>query len=220
VGVLRDLRAREQYGRALLLLALAYLLSAFDSAILEDISGLIFILILLMIMANKHVPRRLRVAGFTAAGVSLLLSLTRVVATSDATVALDAFSTMTAIALTIPAILVRLLRHKTVTAPTVMGAFLCYALVGFAAAYLFIGVDAVTSEPFFSQGQTSPGDFIYFAMVTLTTVGYGDLTAATVLGKRLVVIEAVMGQVFLVVLLARMVSLWQLPQRVSRTEDE
>lgn len=219
MGVLRDLRKREQYGRALLLLGVFYVLSAVDSAVLEDISDLIFILILLMIMANEHVPRRLRIAGFAAAGVSLLLSLTRVVAASDATVALDAFSTMAAIALTIPAILVRLLGHERVTASTVMGGFLCYALVGFAAAYLFIGVDAVTSQPFFAQGQASQGDFIYFAMITLTTVGFGDLTAATELGKRLVVIEAVMGQVFLVVLLARIVSLWQVPQRASRTED-
>ena len=217
--VLRDLREREQYGQALLLLALFYVLSAVDVAILDDISGLIFILILLMIMANEHVPRRLRITGFAAAGVSLLLTLTRAVAATDATIALDAFSTMTAIALTIPAILIRLLGHERVTASTVMGAFLSYALVGFAAANLFIGVDALTSEPFFNQGQTSPDDFIYFAMITLPTVGFGDLTAATELGKRLVVIEAVVGQVFLVVLVARMVSLWQVPQRAPRTEE-
>jgi voltage-gated potassium channel len=44
--------------------------------------------------------------------------------------------------------------------------------------------------------------------VTLTTVGYGDITPATELAKRLAVVEAVVGQVFLIVLVARLVSLW------------
>jgi voltage-gated potassium channel Kch len=44
--------------------------------------------------------------------------------------------------------------------------------------------------------------------VTLTTVGYGDITAASDIAKRLVVVEAFIGQVFLITLVARLVSLW------------
>jgi voltage-gated potassium channel len=219
VGVLRNLRERENYGQALLLLALSYLLSAADWDVLEDLTGIIFILILLMIMANEHVPRTLRNAGFIAAGVSALMSLTRAVTPTDATIALDAFSTMTAIALTIPAIMTRILTHRAVKLPTVMGAFLAYALLGFAAAYLFIGIDSITADPFFNQGPVPFDDYIYFSIVTLTTVGFGDLTPATELGKRLVVIEAVMSQVFLVVLVARMVSLWQVPSRSAKPDE-
>jgi hypothetical protein len=94
-----------------------------------------------------------------------------------------------------------------------MGAFLCYALIGFAAAFLYIGVDAVTGGTFFTQGPQPEANFIYFSIVTLTTVGYGDLTAGTELAKRLVVIEALMGQVFLVILVSRLVSLWRPPQK-------
>lgn len=216
--VLRDLREREQYGQALLLLAVFYLLSAVEFGALRAIADLTFIVILLMIMANEHVPRRLRITGFVAAGASIALNVTRAITPSDTTIALDAFSTMVAISVTILAILIRLVRHREVTLSTVLGGFLSYALIGFAAAYLFIGIDALTADPFFNQGPANEGDFIYFSMVTLTTVGFGDLTAATEIGRRLVVIEAVLGQVFLVVLVARMVSLWVVPTRNAQND--
>jgi voltage-gated potassium channel Kch len=51
--------------------------------------------------------------------------------------------------------------------------------------------------------------------VTLTTVGYGDITAAGDLAKRLVVVEAFVGQVFLITLVARLVALWGQPLKLT-----
>ncbi len=59
----------------------------------------------------------------------------------------------------------------------------------------------------------SQGDYLCFSFVTLTTVGYGDLTAASDLAERLVVVEAFLGQVFIITLVARLVSLWGNPLR-------
>ena len=56
--------------------------------------------------------------------------------------------------------------------------------------------------------MVATGDYVYFSFVTLTTVGYGDITPATELAKRLAVVEAFVGQVFLIVLVARLVTLW------------
>jgi hypothetical protein len=47
----------------------------------------------------------------------------------------------------------------------------------------------------------------YFSFVTLTTVGYGDITAVHPIARPLVVLEALTGQLFPAILIARLVSL-------------
>jgi voltage-gated potassium channel Kch len=69
----------------------------------------------------------------------------------------------------------------------------------------------------FLNGVVAVGDYTYFSIVTLTTVGYGDITAASDLAKRLVAVEAFMGQIFLITLVARLVSLWGQPVRGRRS---
>ena len=55
--------------------------------------------------------------------------------------------------------------------------------------------------------------FSYFSFTTLTTVGFGDYTAATDIARRIAVIEAVLGQVFIATTLARLVSLYKSGER-------
>ena len=52
----------------------------------------------------------------------------------------------------------------------------------------------------------TPNDFLYFSLATLTTTGYGDLSAATELGRAMAVTEALIGQMYLVTVLAVIVS--------------
>ena len=68
-------------------------------------------------------------------------------------------------------------------------------------------------------------DFLYFSFVTLTTLGYGDFTPATDIGKVMVTFEALIGQVFLVTLVARLVSMYGIRRRApigrrSRPDSE
>ena len=75
----------------------------------------------------------------------------------------------------------------------------------FASAFGLIA--AVTDEPFFAQLQSSPDpatqiDYLYFSFVTITTVGYGDLTAAADLGRMTAVFEAILGQLYLITVVA------------------
>ncbi len=208
----------EQYGNGLVLLLVTYLFSAVEWRWLDEFADFVFILILLMLAANQHVPRAMRITAYAAGAVSAGMSLVRVATPSDATIAADAFSTMLVGAVAVLAIISRLMTHTEVTRATVMGAFLAYALFGFSVAYLYVGIDAISADPFFNQGQVPVGDYLYFSLVTLTTVGFGDLTAASEFGKRLVVIEALVGQVFIVVLVGRLVSLWKSPD--PRPEPE
>ena len=107
------------------------------------------------------------------------------------------------------AILNRITRHEQVTFQTVMGGVAAYALIAFVMAAVFHSLQFLTGTSALN-GVVGSGDYVYFSFVTLTTVGYGDITPATELAKRLAVVEAFVGQVFLIVLVARLVSLWAL----------
>jgi voltage-gated potassium channel Kch len=118
-------------------------------------------------------------------------------------------------------VLVRLMLRPRITVDTLAGALTAYLQIGvfFGALYLFVALIGDTSG-FFAQTAT-PGysDFDYFSLITLTTVGYGDLTPATRMGQALASIEAVAGQVFLVTVVALTVSNLGRPTR-RRAADE
>jgi len=110
---------------------------------------------------------------------------------------------------TLPVTLVRVLRHGRVTHQTVAGALCTYVLLGLLFAFLFLAVADLRNDPFFAQaGAHQQSEYLYFSFVTLTTLGFGDLSPAVGLPQALVALEALLGQVFLVTLVARLVTLW------------
>jgi hypothetical protein len=103
----------------------------------------------------------------------------------------------------------RILHHTRVTTQTVLGALCIYVLIGLVFSNFDYGVQLVSGNSFFAQpGQHGPADFAYFSYITMATVGYGDLTPATGLPRTNAVLEALMGQIFLVVLVARLVGMY------------
>lgn len=100
-----------------------------------------------------------------------------------------------------------LLREKAVTLQVVYAALCLYLLLGLAFSFAYGALQDVNHEPFFSGGaEGTTNDFLYFSLTTLTTTGYGDFTAATELGRALSVSEALIGQVYLVTVIALLVS--------------
>jgi Ion channel len=110
---------------------------------------------------------------------------------------------------TLPVTLSRVLRHERVTHETVLGALSTYVLVGLLFAFAYLALDSVRDTPFFAQaGPHQESEYLYFSFVTLTTLGFGDLSPAVGLPQALTALEALLGQVFLVTLVARLVTLW------------
>ena len=87
---------------------------------------------------------------------------------------------------------------------TTMFAVLCiYLLLGMAYAYVFGIAGALDSAPFFTAHQEeNQSHFLYFSFTTVTTTGFGDFTAGTDLGRSLTITEALIGQIYLVTVVA------------------
>jgi voltage-gated potassium channel Kch len=199
---------RERYGLMLLLILVGYVLSGVDtSRFVLSLDSILWVTLLLTALWSPGVPKRLRRVGLVATLVVLLTSLSLGLVASEAAngwrLLLVGVAQLTALL----AILNRISRHEHVTFQTVMGGVAAYALIAFVMAAVFHSLQFLTGTAAL-DGVVATGDYVYFSFVTLTTVGYGDITPATELAKRLAVVEAFVGQVFLIVLVARLVTLW------------
>lgn len=98
-------------------------------------------------------------------------------------------------------------RRRVVDLHTVLAAICIYVLIGMLAAFAFSAMGDLGSVSFFAQMKHATiADYLYYSFATITTVGYGDLTAAGGLGRACSVLEALMGQLYLVTVVALLVS--------------
>jgi hypothetical protein len=89
----------------------------------------------------------------------------------------------------------------------VTGAICVYVLIGILFVYLYGVLAVLGSGDFFAQGTDGTRSLrLYFSFVTLATLGYGDYTAAGELGRTLAIVEALLGQLYLVTVIAVLVS--------------
>lgn len=103
-------------------------------------------------------------------------------------------------------------REGPITIHRILGAVAVYLLLGVAwgfsyhlVAALVPGALTITSTP--TARLFTESEFLYFSFVTLTTVGFGDITAIHPVARSLVILEALTGQLFPAILIARLVSM-------------
>jgi hypothetical protein len=116
------------------------------------------------------------------------------------------------------AIIRRLVQHDRVSSQTVLGAMCCYVLFGLVYTFVYEALARLGGGAFLiPAGTHTLSDYLFFSYSTLTTTGYGNLIPATGLGRALAMLEALMGQLFLVTVVARLVALW-MPRRATRED--
>jgi hypothetical protein len=102
--------------------------------------------------------------------------------------------------------LVRLVVERGVVLPAVFGALAIYVLLGLTFAFVIGAVATGISAPYFESGTDGTQSArVYFSFTTLTTTGFGDFAAATRGGRALAVLEMLIGQLYLVTVIATLV---------------
>jgi hypothetical protein len=115
------------------------------------------------------------------------------------------------VALGPPAVAVGVVRDLrasgTVRLNAVMGVLSLYLLLGMFFAFTYAAIDELGGDPFFAGGQVATtSTCLYFSFATLTTVGFGDFVARADVGHTLAVLEALIGQIYLVTVVSLIVS--------------
>ncbi len=105
-------------------------------------------------------------------------------------------------------LLIRTFSQGHITVNRVQGAVIVYLLSGFAFALIYHSIFIIAGPNAF-KGLISwrRTEFMYFSLTTLTTLGYGDLTPVNVYARSLTGLEALYGQLYPAILIARLVSM-------------
>ncbi len=197
----------DRYGILLILLAVVVLLVPVENTLLRPVVAALLGAVLLFAQRTSG-ARRLVIL------VSMVLVVLSVVASAVSQIAEDREATMAYSAIvvilclgTIATIAAHLIRDPSLDVHIVLGVIVVYLLLGYAfsGVYAFMGArDGV----FFAQTDAihSSVDFFYFSFITITTTGFGDLTPLTDTGKMIAAFEALIGQVYLVTVVALAVS--------------
>jgi Ion channel len=198
-----------RYGWVLLLLAGTFVVmaagppDAWTRILTVFLQGLT---LLVALLASRVSLRLFRIAAIVSL-VALLTSVTSVIVSSSTDPSSVFFLLNLLLVATVPVMIARALwRRAVVDVETVLGAVCIYVLLGMMYAFVYAAINGLSSGDFFVQTShaTTP-DFLYFSFITQTTVGFGDFTARGDLGRALSVLEALTGQLYLVIVIAVLV---------------
>jgi voltage-gated potassium channel Kch len=210
----------DRYGVVILLILATYVLASAlpDGAWSQVVLAVMAAVTVMATLAASGTPSHRRRVALLLATIAVIIStITALVGGHTTGIAgLISGALLTA---SLVAIIGRIARHQSVSAQTLLGAMCCYVLFGLVYTFFFEAIARLQSTPFLSPpGNHSLSDYLFFSFSTLTTTGYGDLVPATGLGRALAMLEALMGQLFLVTVLARLVALW-VPARRARDRE-
>jgi hypothetical protein len=199
----------DDFGIVLSLLVTAYVAFALSADLWVEV--LVFVLYLftlgLAIRTSQPMPHQKRFVRVTLVVAAVVAVVAFVALPHEVAEGVLDGVICVILATALVVILDRILRRTAVTVQSLAGALSAYLIIGMFFASLFGVMDALTPGPFFASGEAANSrSFQYFSYTTLTTLGYGDYTAAMFPGRSIATFEALVGQVFLAVLVARLVA--------------
>ena len=172
---------------------------------------------MVLISGTFAMERRVRRFAFALLGLSLLLRWAAYLAPSRELLLANAFVSGLFVVFACAVILSRVFAPGPVTTYRIQGAITVYLLIGLVFGMLYTAMvlleptafeleASLPDDPRSAYDQVS-GRMTYFSFITLTTVGYGDITPQGPIAKQFAVLEGLIGQLYPAILLARLVSM-------------
>ena len=225
---------RDQWRHLVLLISLLllFILSPFVITLRFGVVLINIVGVAVLLSGTYAVSARKRLFGATVilAAASVILSGLIIVLPGRWIVLAGNICLLLLLGLFSVSILANVLRAGNITADKIYGAICVCLLVGYAWAFAYAIIEEVAARILFRRGSTDSVDYItrvmrkrYFSFITLTTVGYGDIVPQSPAARTFATLEAVVGQIYLAVLVARLVgctsSTRTAPSRPKRSND-
>jgi hypothetical protein len=215
-------RVRDAFGLVLGLVLTTYVLTSLLanrgwSAVVLTLATSITSVVALI---SSHVKARFVRGAFWLSLLTVALAIAA--AATDELTLLNVASVIqiSLLAVAMLAVLARVVASAAVGSRTILGAISVYAVLGILFTFAYGTIDRLQSGPFFESVPRPEGsDFLFFSYTTLTTTGYGNLVPGGQPGRMVAGLEMMIGQIFLVTLVAGLVSLWQPGEALRRRRE-
>jgi hypothetical protein len=218
----RGERVSDAFGLVFLLVVLTYVLASllenrgWSSVLLTVATSATSVVAL----TSSHARARLVRAALVLSGLTVLLAAIGAATGEHTWLNLASLIQVTLLAIAMGAVLRRVVMAPEVGSRTILGALSVYAVLGILFTFVYGVIDRVQGGPFF-EGHPNPAgsDFLFFSYTTLTTTGYGNLVPGGQPGRLISGLEMMAGQIFLVTLVAGLVSLWRPGEAIRRRRE-
>lgn len=203
------MRSTHSYGLVLLLVVtvFGFVAGAPDTPATAAVLTLLQSLTLLAALWTSGVTRRVDVVAVGVALAGLAGAVIHILDLTNVSAGLGGSLRALIVLGTCAVIIVGVVDQRAVNRQSILGAICVYLLIGILYTVTYGAIATLQAGSFFSQGTDGTSSLhLYFSFATLTTVGYGDYSAATGIGQTLAVTEALVGQLYLVTVVALLVS--------------
>lgn len=215
-------RVRDAFGLVLILVLLTYVLTS-----LVENRGWTAVLLTVatsatsvVALTSSHAQARVVRWAVVLSALTIALAIVGAASSNHDWLSLASLIQISLLAVAMGAVLRRVVTAPEVGSRTILGALSVYAVLGILFTFLYGSIDRIQGGPFF-EGIAEPSgtDFIFFSYTTLTTTGYGNLVPGGQPGQLIAGLEMMMGQIFLVTLVAGLVSLWRPGEALMRRRE-
>lgn len=196
-------RGAERYDLLLAVVVTVLVLSPFEGRVVRAVEAVLLLSCFLFALWTTAAFHSVLAAAVVFGGIGVASAVVALTGTSRPPRAIYAGISVAMCVTTIVMVVMRMLPRRRVSARLLAAVVVIYLLTGLLFCYIYLLIASVSSAGFFAQtGHHDVVDYVYFSFITLTTVGYGDLTAGNDAGRMLTAIEALFGQIYLVTVVA------------------